>query len=91
MSLSPVPDVGQVARQTSRNDEQSINPHGIAGAGKTRGEAFGRHGDAAQSILVERPCRCLAGRSLLYLDERDRPAPTSDDVDFAAWYASAPS
>ena len=86
-----MPDVGQMPGKAARHDEHGVDPHGIAGAGKTRRQSFGRNCDAAQSMFIERPGCCIVRGALLYLDERDRPAATSDDVDFAARYASAPS
>ena len=88
--MSPVPDVGQVARQTSRNDEQSIDADGIAGSGKSRRKPFRCNCHAAQAIFVERPGRRFSRRPLLDLDERHRPAAASDEVDLAARH-SGPS
>jgi hypothetical protein len=88
-SLSPMPDVGEMPGQASRDDEQGVDPNGVAWASKTRRQAFGRHRDATQSIFIERP-RCRFVRAtLLYFNESHRPATPCDQVDFAAGNACA--
>jgi hypothetical protein len=76
-----------MARQASRNDEHGVDPHDIAGAGETRREPFGRYRNAAQPIFIERPGRRFSSRPLLHLDERDRPAAASDEVNLTAGHS----
>jgi len=59
LGLSPVPDVGQMPGKASRDDEHGIDADDVAGSRVAWGQAFRRHGNAAQAILVERPSGCF--------------------------------
>ena len=81
--MSPVPDVGHVARKPPRDEEDGVDPHVIAGAGVAQREALGGDRDAAQAIGVERPGGGFLGAALLDLDKGERTAAPRDEVDLA--------
>ena len=89
MPLSPVPDVGEVTRQSARDDEDRVDPDVVAVAGVARRQPFGRDRDPAQAVSVEAPRRRLVARPLLHLDEGQRSAAPCDQVDLAAGNACA--
>jgi len=76
-----------VAREAAGYNEHGIDPNGIAAAGIAGGEPLGRYRNTAQSIFIERPCCCIGIAALLYLDEGNRPATTSNQINFAAGHA----
>jgi hypothetical protein len=84
LGLSPVPDVWEVARQSSGDDEQRIDPDVIAFASVTRRKALGGNRDAAQPIFIEGPGSRLDAIPLLDLDEGQHPATADNQVDFTA-------
>jgi len=88
-SLSPVPDVSEVAWQATRNDEDGVDPNDVVGAGVTEGKLLGSNRHPAEPIFVERPSCCVGAAALLYFDKCYGPAATSDEVNFAARNASS--
>ena len=87
--LSPVPDIGEVTRQPSSHQEDGIDANVIALAHEPRGKAFGRDRDAAQSISIQGKSGPLGGGARLDLHESQDSAAAGDQIDFAAWHASA--
>ena len=71
MALSPVPDVGEMPRETARDEEDGVDPDNVAGACEPRGQALGGDRDPAQAILIERPGGGFLAVALLHLDECD--------------------
>ena len=89
--MSPLPDVGQMARKSARNDEDRIDPHVVSGLQIARREAL-RGGDhSTKPPCVERHCGGFRRRTRLYLDECDYSPPSGDDVDLAVRHTSAAS
>jgi hypothetical protein len=84
MALSPLPDVGEVVRQLSRDDEQRVDADVVAIARVARRKFLRGNSDASKAIFVERPCGCFSRPALLDLDEGNDAAATRDQVDFAA-------
>jgi hypothetical protein len=82
--LSPLPDVGQVARQPAGDDVQRVDADIVAGTGEARRELLGGGGDPAQSPRVQRKARGKVVGALLDLDKRDHAAAADDEVDLAA-------
>ena len=82
--MSPLPDVGQVARQPARDDEQGVDPDIVAGAHVARRQPLGGDRDPAQPVAVEREGGGVDARTSLDLDERQDPAAAGDDIDLAA-------
>ena len=82
--LSPLPDVGEMARKAARNDEDGVDPKLVALAHVARREPLSGDDYSAQAVGVERESGGVLGRPRLDLDERQSPAATSDDVDLAA-------
>ena len=87
--MSPVPDVGHVARKPPRDEEDGVDPHVIARAGVAQREALGGDRDAAQAIGVERLGGGFLGAALLDLDESERAPAPRDQIDLAAGNARA--
>lgn len=90
MSLSPLPDVGFVTRQPSRNNEDRVDPKLVPGAHEAGGKPLGGDRHPAEPVRVERECGIEIGGPGLYLDEGERSSPASDDVDLAAGNPRAP-
>ena len=64
-----MPDIGEMAGQAAGNDEHRVDPDVVGRAGKAVRDRFGRGGDAAQAIVVEREASLLGGGAGLDLDE----------------------
>jgi hypothetical protein len=88
-SLSPVPDIRDVAREAARNDEYRVHPDDIAGTSIAGCQAFGGDCDPAEAILIERPGSRLRCAALLHFDEGEDPATPGDKVNFAARHTRA--
>ena len=82
--MSPLPDVGQVARQPARDDEHGVDQVIVAGAHVARRQPLGGDRDPAQPVAVEREGGGVDARTSLDLDERQDPAAAGDDIDLAA-------
>jgi len=82
--LSPQPDVGQMVGKATWDDEHRVDAHLVAVAKEARCQPLGGDRDAAQPIFVEGQARGVTARPLLDLDESDRPAAASDQVDLSA-------
>lgn len=89
--MSPVPDVGQVARKSPWYDEHRVDPDGVADAGVAGRQPLRGDSHATQSIFVERPGGGIFRTALLDLDEGDGLGSPSDQIDFTAGNARAPS
>jgi len=89
--LSPVPDVGEVTRQSARDDEQCVDPDIVAFPGIARRQPFCGHRDTAKAIFIKRPCGRVLRGALLYLDECERPAAPGNQIDLSAGNAGAPA
>jgi hypothetical protein len=88
-SLSPVPDVGEVAGKATGNDEHGVDPDIVAVPCITWCKLLRGHCDTAKAVFVERPSGRVLGIALLDLDESERSAAPGDEVDFAAWHPGA--
>jgi hypothetical protein len=80
-----MPNVLDVARQPSGNDENGVDPGVVAVPHVARRQPFGGNSNAAQAVGVEGKFSCLGRGTRLDLDEGHDPAPARDKVDFAAW------
>jgi hypothetical protein len=88
--LSPLPDVGQVARQPAGDDVERVDSDIVAGTGEARRELLGGGSDPAQAPRIEREARGKVVGALLDLDEGDNPFALDDEVDLAAAGADTP-
>lgn len=79
-----MPDVGEVAGQAARHQEQRINADRVAIAGESGCKPLGGNSDAAQTIFVECPCGGICRAALFDFDECQRPSAAGDQVDLAA-------
>lgn len=82
--MSPVPDIGEVARQLAGQEEDGVDANVVAGAHEARGEPLGGGDDPAQAIVVEGHGGAFLGGARLDLDEGDDVPAAGDQVDFAA-------
>ena len=78
-----LPDVDQMAWQAARRKEHHVDPDVVARPGEARAEHFGRGGDTAQAILVDRHVEIGGAVAPFDLDERDGAAALCDEVDLA--------
>lgn len=88
--MSPGPDIHEVPRQPARHDENRVDANVIAFARIAWRQPFGRDGNTAQAVLVERKAEAFLAASRLHLDERDDAPATSDQVDLPAGNPGAP-
>jgi len=72
-----------MAWQAARRKEHHVDPDVVLRPGEARGEHFGRRGDAAQAILVDRKIEILGPVAPFDLDEGDNAAAAGDQIDFA--------
>ena len=90
MSLSPLPDIGEVTGEALWYDEQGIDADVVALSSVARCEPLCGDRDASKPIFVESPCGCLHRSALLDFDEGNDAAAARDKVYFAAGHAGAP-
>ena len=89
MSLSPLPHIGEVTGEATRDDEQRVDTNIVAIPDISRSQPFGGYRHPAKAELIECPCRRRVTAALFYFHERNGPAAASDQVDFAAVYPHA--
>ena len=82
--LSPVPHVGEMARQLAGQQEDGVDADVVAGAHEARRQPLGGDDDPAQPIVVEGDGGAFLGGARLDLDEGDDFAAAGNQVDFAA-------
>jgi hypothetical protein len=83
-TLSPVPDVGEMARKSAWHNEDGVDADIVVFAGVTRCQPLGGDNNPPQPIRVKRQRQPFLGTASLDLDESERPAPSGNQVDLAA-------
>jgi hypothetical protein len=79
-----MPDIGEMAGQSARNEEDGIDADVVAIASVAGCQALGGDDDAAKPIFVERQSGAFLRGARLDFDEGEDAAPARDQVDFAA-------
>lgn len=90
MTLSPLPDIGEVTRQLSRHDEKRVDANVLALPGIARSELLSGNGHAPKAIFIQRPGSSVSRAALLDLDEGNDPAAAGDKINFTARDTDAP-
>ena len=72
-----------MAWQTPRRKEHHVDPYVIARTGEARAEHFGRRGNSAQAIWVDRKVQIGGAVAPFDLDECDRSPAPRDKIDLA--------
>ena len=84
-----MPDVGEMAWQPARHQEDRIDADVIAFSCIAGRQPLGGNDDAAQAVFVQgQGCRFLRG-SRLDLDKRDDPSASCNEIDFATRHPCA--
>jgi len=85
--LSPVPDIGQVARQAPGQQENGVDADVVACPGVSRRQPLGGNRDPAQAVMVEGHGGAGLAGTGLDLDKGEGAAAAGDEVDLAAGHA----
>jgi hypothetical protein len=82
--LSPVPDIGEMARQPAGQEEDRVQADVVPWPGITWRQPLSGHRNPAQAVLVERHGGALLRRTRLDLDEGEYAPTAGDEVNLAA-------
>ena len=82
--MSPLPDIRQMAREPSGDDEQGVDPDIVTVAHIAWSEPLRGDSDPAQAVAVERPGRRFFRSAGFHFHKGEGSAAPGDDVDFTA-------
>lgn len=79
-----MPDIGEVARQPAREEEDGVDADVVAFAGKTGRQPFGGDRNPPQPVLIECHGGAFLAAARLDLDEGKDAAAPRNQVNFAS-------
>lgn len=85
-----MPDIGEMAWQSSRCDEDGVDTDVLALAGIARRELFCRRRNPAQAIVVECHCGGFFAGTGLYFDKGDGASPLRYQINLPAARTDTP-